>query len=231
MEWIYCSFIFLIACQDSTDLSDVMTESQTQETILFTDKMQLEGEGLPNESRFWNEGLVPKLNWKKDTIGFDTYVNDTLHGPSYLISAYDHINDSSGKYLFGNYNKGKREGIFMYLGGYYKPSAYRRFEADTTVWSACYAANQSMAVPIKPFYVKCDSCLVEVPHPNGQLWYSGVFVNGEEVGIHRTYNEDGSIRSNVSFRDSMSTIWHPTGMRKESFKGKKYYSGWIDQPK
>jgi len=231
MKWIYCAFIFLVSCQDSTGLPEVITDSPIQKTVLFTDKLELKEEKLPNESRFWNNGLIPTLNWKNDTVGYETYVNDTLHGPSYLISKYDHINDSTGKYLFGNYVRGKREGVFIHLGGYSKPSHYKMFENDTVVWFACYAANQSMAVPIKSFYVKCDSCLVEVPHPNGQLWYSGVFVDGKEVGTHKTFNEDGSPRSNVSFTDSISAIWHPTGMRKESFKGKKYYNGRIDQPK
>ena len=75
-----------------------------------------------------------------------------------------------------------------------------------------------MAIPIKPFGVYCYSCLVEVAHPNGQIWYFRVFVNGEGVGIHCTYNEDGSFRSNISFKDSISAIWHSTGMRKRALK-------------
>lgn len=147
-------------------------------------------------------GLVADLDSKMDTIGYHTYINDTLFGPvfSQYGTAFNEAKNADSP-TDGFYVKGQKQGQFNFYNehGYLNTIAY--FEANDTVWKAPYYFRWK-AFPFRYLVTTYkDEVQAELRHPNGELWYKGEFRKQKPKGEHDLFRRDGSKIATIDYND------------------------------
>lgn len=147
-------------------------------------------------------GLEPTVNRYGRTTAYHTYINDTLYGPYYNRSGIGFDEEkTSASPKDGFYKSGKKHGHFNNFNerGYIESISY--YQEDELLWDAQYVYNRKLFDFVHTFEVYADSVQVNVPHPNGNSWYDGTFINKKPTGIHKIRRDDGSKKSELSFED------------------------------
>ena len=147
-------------------------------------------------------GLEAKVNRYGRTIAFHTYINDTLFGPYFDKNGVGFDQDKTSETpRDGFYKNRKKHGHFNNFNehGYIESISY--YEEDELLWDAQYVHNHKLFDFVHTFEVYTDSVQVSVPHPNGNNWYDGTFINKKPKGIHEVRRPDGTKKSELSFED------------------------------
>ena len=82
-----------------------------------------------------------------------------------------------------------------------------------------------MYFPVKSFIIESDSVYLKCPFGNDIVWYEGLVINQEPVGIHKMYYSNGELQFEVDYNlktvkefDSIGTLL--------SEKKEKYMQRW-----
>lgn len=159
----------------------------------------------------WKQGPhIAKNEWGK-VILEATYKNDTIVG---YYRYWD------GMQKDGYYENGKKHGNFNWYYNNGSILLISHWEHDSIIWHAPYIANQFQGYPVKDLTMEVDSVYVEVPHPNGKIWYRGLFVNNKEVGIHETWYDFGVQHGILDYNTRKFTEFDSTGniIRQDSLR-------------
>jgi antitoxin component YwqK of YwqJK toxin-antitoxin module len=142
------------------------------------------------------QGRWEEIGWKNRVVGMQTYVNDTLHGP--WLSTH-------GITTSGFYENGKKQG---YERQYYHNDADSNTLAvgyyvdDIGLWFSHPTADHGLLKPVKGMNVQVDSVYVKAPFHDGSLWYEGLFLRDEAIGIHKVYYPNGELQGLVDYGEA-----------------------------
>ena len=158
----------------------------------------------------------------------ENYINDTLNG----YWSVTHGCWREVKY----YYKGLKDSIHITYYDYTSDNilGFWKYEKGNYVWGTCYAANVDYLIPHKDFSVQNDSTYISVNHPNGKLWYKGLFrkenvivdsINSREVtvpvGIHYVYFTNGKLKGIVDYDQGIIEEFDING-------NQMYQTGFVD---
>jgi len=108
---------------------------------------------------------------------------------------------------------GKRNGIFFQYYNRDQIMYILNYEMDSLIFAAPYSANQTVVVPHKPIKVNSDSLYLQVNHPEGNIWYDGLFINGEAVGVHNVFFKTGILRGIINYEIGNYVEFDSTGKK------------------
>lgn len=120
--------------------------------------------------------------------GFETYTNDTLDG------AFRHWINYPGGIYEGSYKKGLKNGICKTYENDTILVMVHKYRQGESLWAGYPSVDNHFDAPVKGFDIESDSVLIECPYSNDTIWYKGVFIKKEPVGIHRMYYPNGRLK-------------------------------------
>jgi|GEM_PF-2109862 len=143
-------------------------------------------------------------------LGFETYKNDKLNGP------FEKYRNAS-TLVTGTYTDGK-------LDGYWKLRERNLlrmvvfYSMGEEIWSGFPLTDRNRYKATKGFGICTeDTVMVECPHTNNKLWYSGLFINKKAVGIHKIYYPTGTIQFVCDYTRHNVQSFYENGKLKEEW--------------
>lgn len=137
--------------------------------------------------------------------GFQTFRNDTLHGPSRYWINYP------GQIMEHEFYRGKEHGLRKHIDerGLFMVV---KLEMGKVIWTAFPLADSNYPKPVKGMTVSEDSVYVECPYANDTIWYRGLFLNSKPAGVHKMYYPNGKPRFEYDYTASKIKTFDSTGV-------------------
>ena len=193
----FCFSVLFSCCnsdrsdQKKQTITESLSLSEELDTTNNESSMKIDYSDSLNcfDSNGWKQGRhITKNKWDI-TLEDATYVNDTIVG---YFSYWD------GMRKDGFYENGKKNGNWnWYSDG--TILLITHYENDSIIWHAPYIANKEAVIPHKDFSPVANKFYMKAPHPNGNLWYEGLYVNKKPVGIHKVYFENGKQKGLIDY--------------------------------
>lgn len=140
----------------------------------------------------------------KKIKGYQTFKNDTLHGPSrQWINYPDQI-------MTQEFHKGIEHGLRKYFEGK-SLTMVVKFDMGKQLWTAFPSVDAQFPKPVKGGSVSLDSAYIECPYSNDTIWYRGLYLKHKPVGIHKMYYPNGKPRFEYNYSTSKIKTFDSTG--------------------
>ena len=191
-------FFFFIACNNSSHFKNEAINNPVDSSSNYHNNDSLDDEVTENISQELNysdesgfkQGKHVEKNSAGTVIRIENFRNDTLNGYYF---------NWSGIKEEGNMKNGKRNGLFFQYYDRNQIMYILNYEMDSLIFFAPYSANQTVVVPHKPIIVNSDSLYLKLNHPDGNIWYDGLFMDGEPVGVHNIFYKSGNLRGIINY--------------------------------
>ncbi len=207
----FTPFYFFISCNNSSQLKGESTNNQVDSTSisLNNDSLGVASENISQELNYTDEsgfkqGKHVETNSAGTVIKVKNFRNDTLNGYYF---------NWSGIKEEGNMSNGKRNGLFFQYYDRNQIMYILNYEMDSLIFVAPYSANQTVVVPHKPIKVYSDSLYLQVNHPEGNIWYDGLFIDGKAVSVHNVFFKSGILRGIINYELGNYVEFDSTGKK------------------
>jgi antitoxin component YwqK of YwqJK toxin-antitoxin module len=143
------------------------------------------------------QGEIIKRNHQGKIKSIENYKNDTLNGYFFKWE---------GMQRDGFYKMGKKDGFFRTYYGKKEEGNVMLvsfFRNDTLMWNACPASDEQYIYNPKGFHSPFDSIYIEVPRPDGTIWYEGLFIKNQETGKHKINNKNGELYAIADYEKNL----------------------------
>ena len=199
-------FLFVVCCFDASAQSNA--SAKTPSTVKNKKDKQGRKQGV------WD---VKQNGYLK---GYETYLNDTLHGK------FNHWINYEGQIIKGQYTHGLEDGLWKSYENKTDLVMVVKYKQGKELWMGFPLADTAYSTPMKGFAVYSDSILIECPYDNGKIWYRGLYINKKPVGIHYMYYPNGKLRYEHDYATARIKVYDKNGkflLEKDDDIGKTYH--------
>jgi hypothetical protein len=198
---ILISTLWLAACNsvDNKSVADIKPQIVKDSTFKKADSAQ---------KNFYDANHLKQGIWdfveNKKIKGYQTFKNDTLHGPSrHWINYPEQI-------IAQEYYKGIEHGLRKYFDEK-SLTMVVKFDMGKQLWSAFPSVDARFPKPVKGGHAALDSVYIECPYANDTIWYRGLYLKHKPVGIHKMYFPNGRPRFEYNYSNSKIKTFDSTG--------------------
>lgn len=181
--------LWLVACNsaDNKPIADIKPQVVKDSTFKKADSAQ---------RNFYDANHLKQGVWdfieNKKIKGYQTFKNDTLHGPS------RHWNNYPEQIITQEFYKGIEHGLRKYFDEK-SLTMVVKFSMGKQLWTAFPSVDARFPKPVKGGHVALDSVYIECPYANDTIWYRGLYLNHKPVGIHKMYFPNGRPRFEYNY--------------------------------
>jgi len=205
---IGCS-LFLVNCEGanseqtttSTEIMQVAHDSIRSHNDLVASKQFEQFRLNYTDENGLKQGKWEEIGWKDRVVGFQFYLNDTLHGPwesthgiTTVCGDYEYgIKVGYEKYYFNEVTDSNNVSLLYYENG-------------EPIWGVHPKSEQGLLILSPKSSIYRDSVYMKAPFSDGALWYEGLFVHDKPQGTHKVYYPNGALHGWVDYTLSLIHI-------------------------
>jgi antitoxin component YwqK of YwqJK toxin-antitoxin module len=205
---ILISTLWLVACNsvDNKPGSDIKPQIVKDSVLKKVDSAQ---------RNFYDANHLKQGVWdlvvNNKIKGYQTFKNDTLHGPSRQWINYPE------QIMTQEFYKGVEHGFRKYYEGK-SLNMVVKYDMGKDLWAAFPSVDAQFPKPIKGMTVNRDSVYIECKYANDTIWYKGLFLKNKViskkeigVGIHKMYFPNGRPRFEYNYSTLKIKTFDSTG--------------------
>jgi antitoxin component YwqK of YwqJK toxin-antitoxin module len=206
----------LVSCNsvDKKPVADIKPQITKDTVILKADSSRRNS----YDANHLKQGVWDIIMNKK-IKGYQTFKNDTLHGPSRQWINYPE------QIITKEFYKGVEHGLRKEFEGK-RLDMVVKYRMGKQLWAAYPSVDAQFPKPVKGGGAGLDSIYIECPYENDTIWYRGLYLKHKPVGIHKMYFPNGKPRFEYNYSTLKIKTFDSTG---KLISDKKDDGLWINQ--